>query len=583
MATPGTALEEVAAGGGAAAGVPTLEDIRSTNTVERLLEDSWGARSRRRDKRERLVEASAVASFLACATALAVLAPGVRHFDPALAAMLVVLYAVTSRVIKFPIGAGYVVPSWLILVPMLLLEPPAVVPLLAAAGLMAGALFEELSGGDRPERVVLSIADAWHSLGPAFVLAFFEPAGSTVELTALYLAAFAAGCLLDLASATVREAAAMGVAPQIQFRVILFVWLIDACVAPLGVLVAVAVGGQPALIVLLLPFIAVMALVSSERNARIARAQSHLEVVARERSRLQNAVQCLGEAFAAKLDLQELTGIVLRGSIEALDADDGRLTLRGPTVPLREELGRAPDLSPLLRSAEEAAQTSDRPCQLQQDGGWALGVPISLAGEEGTAMGGLAVARRERPFREDELSVLLGLVEQARQAAVEIMGHERLRVEALTDPLTRLGNRRKLSADIAERIWESDLEQSVLAVIDLDGFKLYNDTFGHGAGDELLVTLARLLGTGLGEAGAAYRLGGDEFCVLAACSEARLETILRDALGALRERLSGGEIDASYGLVSMPAEAQELSDALRIADQRMYASKHRRGGPAKRR
>ncbi len=368
----------------------------------------------------------------------------------------------------------------------------------------------------------------------------------------------------------------MGVAPHVQFRVILLVWLIDACIAPLGVLVALAVAGDPAQIVLLLPFIAVMLLVSRDRSARIARAQAHLEMVARERSRLQNAVQCLGEAFAAKLDLNALTGIVLRGSIEALDADGGRLTLKGPIEPVKAVLGRAPELATLLRSAEGAAQASNQPRQLQQDGNWALGVPISLAGDAGTSMGAIAVARLERPFREDELAVLVGLVERARQAAVEIIGHERLRVEALTDPLTKLGNRRKLSADVSERLSGLQVPPTVLALIDLDGFKIYNDSFGHAAGDELLAQLAGVLTGTLGGHGDAYRLGGDEFCVVASCSVEQIEAILRCALRELRARVIGQDIDASHGTVLLPEEAGELGEALRIADQRMYARKRAR-------
>jgi diguanylate cyclase (GGDEF)-like protein len=576
MATSSPALGKLAAGQPAPARAPTIEDIRSTSKVERLLEDSWEARSRSADTRERVVEAGAVVSFLACAGALAVFAPSVRPLQPALAATLVVLYAFTSRVIKFPIGAGYVVPSWLILVPMLLLEPPSVVPLLAAAGLMLGGVFEELRRGARPERVFFSIADAWHSLGPALVLSLLEPVSGTLAVAGLYTAAFAAGCLVDLVSSTLREAAAVGVAPHVQFRVILLVWLIDACLAPLGVLVALAVSGDRSDILLLLPFIAVMLLVSRDRSERIARAQRHLEIVARERSRLQNAVQCLGEAFAAKLDLQELTGIVLRGAIEALDADGGHLTLKGPIEPVLAELGRAPGLAGLLRSAEAAAQSADQPRQLQQDGNWALGVPISLAGEAGTAMGAIAVARLERPFREDELAVLLGLVEQARQAAVEIFGHEQLRVEALTDPLTKLGNRRKLTADVAARMSAAEQSRTVLALIDLDGFKLYNDTFGHGAGDELLVQLAGVLTAALGEHGSAYRLGGDEFCVVASCPAEQLEAIIDRSVRDLRGRVIGERIDASHGQVSLPEEALELGQALRIADQRMYARKRRR-------
>ena len=85
------------------------------------------------------------------------------------------LYAIASSTIKFPIGAGYVVPSYLVLVPMLLLLPPGVVPLLTAAGLVLGALGLALAGQGRAERVPLAVPDAWHSLGPTVVLLIAGP------------------------------------------------------------------------------------------------------------------------------------------------------------------------------------------------------------------------------------------------------------------------------------------------------------------------------------------------------------------------------------------------------------------------
>ena len=90
--------------------------------------------------------------------------------------------------------------------------------------------------------------------------------------------------------------------------------------------------------------------------------------------------------------------------------------------------------------------------------------------------------------------------------------------------------------------------------------------------------LARELTGRLGESGAAYRLGGDEFCVVGSCPLEELEAILMDALEKLRERVSGEYIDASHGVVLLPEEARELGEGLRIADQRMYARKRRRPG-----
>jgi two-component system, cell cycle response regulator len=149
------------------------------------------------------------------------------------------------------------------------------------------------------------------------------------------------------------------------------------------------------------------------------------------------------------------------------------------------------------------------------------------------------------------------------------------RIEATTDALTGLGNRRKLLHDLeaAETGW--------LMLLDLDGFKSYNDAFGHIAGDALLARLGRRLAAVAGDSAHAYRLGGDEFCVLSRDGRHADEHGIEIA-GALREQGDGFAITSSYGIVSIPAEASEPSDALRIADRRMYAQKHGRESSASR-
>jgi diguanylate cyclase (GGDEF)-like protein len=111
-------------------------------------------------------------------------------------------------------------------------------------------------------------------------------------------------------------------------------------------------------------------------------------------------------------------------------------------------------------------------------------------------------------------------------------------------------------------------------IFDLNGFKGYNDRFGHPAGDALLIRLSRRLQTALGDNGAAYRMGGDEFCALLTSSRTSLDELLARALAALTEHGDGFVVDAAYGLVSLPTDADEADDALRIGDERMYALKH---------
>ena len=559
---------------------PALDDARSTQPVERLLEDSWNTRSRRVSPRELLIEGASATLFLALAVPLAIDALASSSMNLALAGALVVLYAISSRFVQFPLGAGYVVPSYMVLVPMLLLLPPGTVPLLAALGLAGGTLAQMIARREEPERVFLAVSDAWHTLGPAAVLVAAGPSEGATEL-AIFAAAFLAGCLVDLVSATVREVGILGVGSRVQIRVIAMVWLVDACIAPLGLITAYAARPHPAAVLLIAPFNALLLLMSRERTARIAQAQRRLDLIARERTRLQGAVRRLGEALSAKLDLESLTDIVLRGSVEALDADAGRLELHGLKEPRVVESSRSSHLSPALDVAARRSLAEDAEAQVEHDGVWALSLPLGFSNDTGGVGGALTVARETRAFRDDEKQVMRDLVERARQAATEIIAHQVLREQAMNDSLTKLGNRRKLAADIEDRYsGASHASPLVLIAFDLDGFKAYNDTFGHLAGDAVLTRLGAKLARAVHPHGTAYRLGGDEFCVLAAIPSSELGTFIATAAGALEERGEKFAVGSSYGAVLIPHEATTLDYGLQLADERMYARKKSRPSQA---
>ena len=144
--------------------------------------------------------------------------------------------------------------------------------------------------------------------------------------------------------------------------------------------------------------------------------------------------------------------------------------------------------------------------------------------------------------------------------------------EAMTDKLTELPNRRALveHLDIA-----CTRGCHTLVFFDLDGFKDYNDAFGHPAGDALLRRLAPALAA-IG--GRAYRLGGDEFCLLVERALSDESPLVQQAVGALSEHGDGFAVTASFGLVVVPDDAGDATEALRLADARMYARKRRRRG-----
>jgi diguanylate cyclase (GGDEF)-like protein len=197
---------------------------------------------------------------------------------------------------------------------------------------------------------------------------------------------------------------------------------------------------------------------------------------------------------------------------------------------------------------------------------------------------------RSQPSRDEAAAamvVLLAVVgflyrrSVAASRAVERMAREKeallgiSRDEARTDPLTDLGNRRALARDLAAAIADPPGgDELLLAILDLDGFKQYNDSYGHAAGDSLLQRLAaRVDAAATAHAGRAYRLGGDEFCVFARTSPDTAEAMLNAASAALEETGEGWHVGCSQGAAWIPSEAATVSEALRLADERMYASK----------
>lgn len=157
------------------------------------------------------------------------------------------------------------------------------------------------------------------------------------------------------------------------------------------------------------------------------------------------------------------------------------------------------------------------------------------------------------------------------------------RQEALTDALTGLGNRRQMTRDLEAALADARAGRpSTLAFFDLDGFKGYNDAFGHNAGDALLHRLASALRAATAGTGTAYRLGGDEFCVLLPGAVGLDAPAVQSAAAALRESGNGFRIGASLGLVSLPDDADQAARALQLADERMYANKDAGRASAKR-
>ena len=151
---------------------------------------------------------------------------------------------------------------------------------------------------------------------------------------------------------------------------------------------------------------------------------------------------------------------------------------------------------------------------------------------------------------------------------------------AHVDPLTGLGNRRAFARD-AERLLAGlrPGHELRLALFDLDGFKRYNDRDGHLAGDDLLARFSRQLVDAVGDEGRCYRLGGDEFCLIAEAAPGSPDELTARAASALADDRPEIGVECSYGAVAI-GPGMNLTAALRLADERMYADKDaRRVGP----
>jgi HD-GYP domain-containing protein (c-di-GMP phosphodiesterase class II) len=184
---------------------------------------------------------------------------------------LVLLCAVAGRV-RFSVGGGSTTAEQIALVPMLLLLPPAQVPLLVAAALALRRAPEYLRGRTHPDRLILAVADAWSSVAPALVVALAASGPPRLEHWPVYVAAFAAQLVADAAISVVRLWAAYGVPPALQLRMMGLCAAVDSALAPIGLMTAVLAYERPAALLLAVPLLAVIAGLAHERERRIEHA-----------------------------------------------------------------------------------------------------------------------------------------------------------------------------------------------------------------------------------------------------------------------------------------------------------------------
>jgi diguanylate cyclase (GGDEF)-like protein len=342
-------------------------------------------------------------------------------------------------------------------------------------------------------------------------------------------------------------------------------------------------------VVLVLGLAAMAAVTTLQLRSNASKeAQLTLANIANELNQLQNAPfrasRTTGGSPALARNLLDSGRERIEAQLAELNADDPPKQLGHVAKPLRQNYQFLERIYRIGASGAEYGHAAD---VLARNGGVAAGkARIEIESASDVYAARAASLQRQAMIGSSVVIVLLLLAfgylfrrsAAARATAERFAGeNERLlaasRHEARTDALTQLPNRRALVDDLTAAIQSAADEPFVFALFDLNGFKQYNDTFGHPAGDALLARLAESLGTSLAGRARAYRMGGDEFCMLAPLPADGGEQLLRIAREALSEHGEGFSIGSSYGAAHVPHEASVAADALRLADQRLYEHK----------
>jgi HD-GYP domain-containing protein (c-di-GMP phosphodiesterase class II) len=248
-----------------AGSAPRLAPERSA-AVQRLLSQFRPRLGNAMDARELRAEAIVALAFLGASAPLAAVAH--RSGSLRLVVLFVLLYALTSR-IEFDVGAGYGVPTQLVLVPMLYALPPAWVPLLVAAGWIVGKVPSFLAGERHPDRVLVAVANSWHALGPALVFSIAGLRTPRWSDWAVLVVALSAQLVCDFVASVAREWIRLGEIPKLAVRLLGPVYLTDLCLSPIGFAVALAATSHPAGALITLPLSGLLMFFARDRRARM--------------------------------------------------------------------------------------------------------------------------------------------------------------------------------------------------------------------------------------------------------------------------------------------------------------------------
>ena len=238
-------------------------------TTEVMLEDMRARRTARLGSRALWASVADGGAFLVAAAVLVAVHDSAVELSPVLLVALVGAYALAYNV-EFEVGPGLAPATQLAFVPLLFLAPLELVPICVAAGVMLGNILELVEGKIRLERVLGRLGEASYSLGPVLVLAAAGANGPTGLGPLILLAALGAQFAFDFVHAATHAKIALGISPRAFIRDLGVAWAVDATLAPIGYLAALAAASTDRwAFLLVLPLVALLRTFARERRTRI--------------------------------------------------------------------------------------------------------------------------------------------------------------------------------------------------------------------------------------------------------------------------------------------------------------------------
>ncbi|MGE5073883.1 MAG: GGDEF domain-containing protein, partial [Anaerolineae bacterium] len=190
-------------------------------------------------------------------------------------------------------------------------------------------------------------------------------------------------------------------------------------------------------------------------------------------------------------------------------------------------------------------------------------------------------------FSSSELRLLGLLADQAAVAISNASLHQTVSRQAYSDIVTGLPNRRALDERLEEEVISARRSSNTFAVImlDVDGFKAVNDTYGHAVGDQVLRSMFNYLATGLRSTDFLARYGGDELTLILSQSDPpSAMVVVQKILEKVSEYtfdVPGGQkihLGLSCGIAMFPVHANTAANLLRAADEALYRAKKQQPG-----